>query len=53
MYVTVVQFVLLAGFLIVGQEAVPNALAHFWKPIPHSGLPCPALQGEELSSTAT
>lgn len=29
--------------LAVGPGAVPNTLVGFWEPIPHSGLPCPAL----------
>ena len=51
---TVVWLGLHVGLLAVGVEPVPNALAGLQEPIPHNGLPCPALtEGEELSSTST
>ena len=51
---TVVCLGLLMGLLTVGVGAVPNALADFWDPIPHIGLPCSVLiQGEELGLTTT
>ena len=45
---------LLVELLTMGSDAVPNALAGFGEPIPHTGLPCPALiQGLVVSLTAT
>ena len=53
-YVTVVYLGLLVGLLTVGAGAAPDALAGTWEPLPHTGLPCPALiQGEVLTLTAT
>ena len=44
----------LVGFLAVVAGTVANALTGFGEPIPHAGLPCPALiKGEELIPTST
>lgn len=40
--------------LTVEVGAVPSALAGFWEPLPHTGVPCPAsIQEEALSPTST